>query len=86
MRKNGDSYELLIAAIVKLAIADYRKAYKKAPKKATKKPAYTCAEVENFFLSSWGEYLCMGRNLYILEKLKKDTEEIYGKRIKPLAK
>lgn len=85
MRKYGDNYELLIAAIIKLAISDYRKAYRNPVKKTKRKSACTCEEIERFFLSSWGESICMGRNHYIFERLKKDTEETYGKRIEPIA-
>ena len=67
------NYELLVAAIIKQAITDYKLAVKNSSN--NRKSIPTCKEVERFFKSPWGEYLCLGHNIDIFEKLLKETEK-----------
>ena len=67
----SENYDLLIAAIVKKASDDYRIALQKS-KEIGKKTA-ACREVERFFKSPWGYFVCMEHSIEIMWKIRKEV-------------
>ena len=67
------NYELLVEAIIKRAISDYKHALKESYERGEKTSA--CWELESFFRSSWAEYLTGGNGIIIGEKIRKEMRE-----------
>lgn len=65
---NRNGYEDLADAIVIKAAIDYRSAYKRY-KKGDDLALARIKEVERFFNSKWGDYLCSGNAKDILWRL-----------------
>ena len=63
-----DAYELLIQAIVKQAMTDYKVALKEGNHKQI-------AELEHFFRSGYGEMLSHDHGEQIIEYCRKEVEE-----------
>ena len=63
----------LANAIVIMAARDYRNAQKRF-KNGDDRALCRIKEVENFFKSKWGDYLCHGKAKEILERLQKEVE------------
>lgn len=68
-----DGYERLAIAIVQTAVRDYRLYRRRlAHANACDRPVIEgrLKELENFFLSEYGDVLCFGKGAFILEMLK----------------
>lgn len=70
-------YEPLMTAVVKRAASDYRRALRSSLLRGEK--TASCIELEKFFSSGWGEFLCMGNNYYIMQKIKEEELSKYKK-------
>lgn len=70
-----DGYERLAIAIVQTAVRDYRLYRRRlAHANAYDRPVIEgrIKELENFFLSEYGDVLCFGKGAYILELLNQE--------------
>ena len=68
-----DGYERLAIAIVQTAVRDYRLYRRRlAHADAYDRPVIVgrLKEIENFFLSEYGDILCFGKGVFILDMLK----------------
>lgn len=68
-----DGYERLAIAIVQTAVRDYRLYRRRlAHANSDDRPVIEgrLKEIENFFLSEYGDILCFGKGAFILEMLK----------------
>ena len=66
----GEYYETLAIAIVRAAVADYRKELKRS-----KKEGYKTGEakaIERFFLSEYGDLLTFGKGKVIMKQIQKE--------------
>lgn len=68
VQNHEDAYELLIQAIIKQAMADYKVALKEDNHKQI-------SELERFFRSSYGETLSHNHGEEIIEYCRKEVEE-----------
>ena len=68
VKNHEDAYELLIQAIIKQAMVDYKEAVRKVNYKQM-------AELEQFFRSSYGETLSHNHGEQIIEHCRKEVEE-----------
>lgn len=63
-----EAYELLRTEIVRVAVFDYKKALRKS-----ERLGYVCKEqeeLEQWFVSRWGQALCGGNGEYIMNKCR----------------
>lgn len=70
-----DGYERLAIAIVQTAVRDYRLYRRRlAHANSYDRPVIEgrLKELENFFLSEYGDILCFGKGAYILELLQQE--------------
>lgn len=68
----NDCYEELVNAIIIQAAEDYRTAWKRV-KKGDDRALYHIKEIEAFFKSAWGDFLCgKAHATDILKRLQKE--------------
>ena len=67
-----EAYERLRTEIVRAAVSDLKMAVKKSERQGS-----ICAEqksLEEWFMSKWGQFLCLDNGEYIIEQCRKNSK------------